>query len=62
MHRAQYIFFPPTGVTGTGPELPERTLNIIHMSLKFLRTFAWNPTITAIYHDHSVVEGQTVVS
>ena len=28
-HRAQYIPFPPMGVTGTWPELPERALNII---------------------------------
>ena len=31
-----YIRFPPTGVTGTWPELPERALNIICILLKFL--------------------------
>ena len=27
-HRAQYIIFPPTGVTGTRPELSEEVLNM----------------------------------
>ena len=34
-HRAQYIWFPPMGMTGTWLKLPERTLNII--CLKFLQ-------------------------
>ena len=29
-HRVQYILFPPTGVTGTGPELPKRALNVYY--------------------------------
>ena len=41
----QYICFPPMGVIGTWPELPERVLNIICISLNFLHTFAWNPPI-----------------
>ena len=31
------------GVTGTWPELPERALNIVCISLKFLPMSAWNP-------------------
>ena len=30
-------------MTGTWPELPERALNIICISLKLLHTFTWNP-------------------
>ena len=33
------------GVTGTRLELPERALNIICISLKFLHTSVWNPPI-----------------
>ena len=32
-------------MTGTWPELPERALNNICISLKFLHTFEWNPPI-----------------
>ena len=35
-------------MTGTWPELPERALNIICISLKFLHTFAWNPPIVRL--------------
>ena len=31
-HRVQYIRFPPMGVIGTWPELPERALNFICIS------------------------------
>ena len=48
IERIKYTRFPPTGVTGTWPELPERALNIICISLKFLHTSAWNPTILTI--------------
>ena len=51
-HRVQYIRFPPMGVTLTWPELPERALNIIYISLKFLHTFARNPPIKPLIHIH----------
>ena len=46
-HRAQHIQFPPMGVTGTWPEHPERALNIICISLKFLHILAQKPCILA---------------
>ena len=35
-------------VTGTCPELSEKALNIICISLKFLHTSAWNPPIVLV--------------
>ena len=50
-------------MTGTRLELPERMLNIICISLKFLHTSVWNPPIhvpqvTGFYRMGLIMEGE----